>query len=150
MFSFAKTAAISAIFISASIGVALAGSHGGGDDHHRDGHRDRALLGDDDITNDDVQSPTFIVPAYTPVHVSGPRLQTILAELRADDQRVNADRARGLLSASESQQLKAEDGQIRHEAMWAADRNNGAIPTPRYIALQNQAQHLQAEIRRMA
>lgn len=154
MFSFAKTAAISAIIISASMGVAFAGSHGGGSgDHngdHHDGHRDRSMLGDDDITNDDAQNPTFVVPAFTPVQASGPRLQTILSELRADDQRVNADRARGLLTVSESRHLKAEDGQIRREAMWTAERNHGVIPTPRYVTLQNQAQRLQTEINRMA
>ncbi|OBZ95423.1 hypothetical protein ADU59_12705 [Pararhizobium polonicum] len=155
MFSFAKTAAISAIIISASMGVAFAGSHGGSSgsgDHngdHRDGHHDRFMLGDNDITNDDAQNPAFVVPAFTPVQASGPRLQAILSELRADDQRVNADRARGLLTASESRHLKAEDGQIRREAMWTAERNHGVIPTPRYITLQNQAQRLQTEISRM-
>lgn len=155
MFSFAKTAAISAIFISASVGVALAGSHGG-DDHHHDGQRDGRhehdsfMRGDDDITTDDTPAPVFVVPAYTPAHVSGSRLETILTELRTDDQRMNADRARGLLTAGEYRRLRAEDAQIRHEAMAVADRNHGAIPTPRYAALQNEAQHLQTQIRRMA
>ncbi len=151
MFSFAKTAAISAIFISASVGVALAGSHGG-DDHHHDGRHehDSFMRGDDDITNDDTPAPVFVVPAYTPAHVSGSRLETILTELRTDNQRMNADRARGLLTAGEYHRLRAEDAQIRHEAMAVADRNHGAIPTPRYAALQNEAQRLQTEIRRMA
>lgn len=156
MFSFAKTAAISAIFISASVGVALAGSHGGGDDHHHDGqhdgrhNHDSFMLGDEDITTDDTPAPVFVVPAYTPAHVGGSRLETILTELRTDDQRMNADRARGLLTAGEYHRLRAEDAQIRHEAMSVADRNHGVIPMPRYATLQNQAQHLQTEIRRMA
>lgn len=157
MFSFAKTAAISAIFISASMGVAFAGSHGdpshdqGHDfDHHSDGRHDRSLLGDDDITTDDNASPAFVVPAYTAGYVSGSRLNTILSELRADKQSMNADRARGLLTSAEYQRLKADDTWIRHEAMSVADRNNGAIPAARYAVLQNQAQQLQANIRRMA
>ncbi len=157
MFSFAKTAAIFAIFISASMGVAFAGSHGdpshdhGHDfDHHSDGRHDRSLLGDDDITPDDNASPAFVVPAYTPAYVSGSRLNTILSELRADNQSMNADRARGLLTSAEYQHLRAEDARIRHEAMATANRNNGAIPATRYVALQNQAQQLQADIRRMA
>lgn len=157
MFSFAKTAAISAIFISASMGVAFAGSHGdpshdqGHDfDHHSDGRHDRSLLGDDDITTDDNASPAFVVPAYTAGYVSGSRVNTILSELRADKQSMNADRARGLLTSAEYQRLKADDTWIRHEAMSVADRNNGAIPAARYAVLQNQAQQLQANIRRMA
>ncbi|WP_426129201.1 hypothetical protein [Pararhizobium sp. PWRC1-1] len=152
MFSVAKTAAISAIFISASMGVAFAGSHGdpGHNDHH-DGHRDQSFMrGDDDITNDDTQGPTFVVPAYAPAHVYRSRLDTILAELRADNRSMNADKARGLLTSAEYQRLKADDAQIRHEAMAVADHNNGAIPAARYAVLQNQAQQLQAKIRRMA
>ncbi|MCV9961169.1 hypothetical protein OIU34_04580 [Pararhizobium sp. BT-229] len=108
------------------------------------------MRGDDDITTDDSPAPVFVVPAYTPAHVSGSRLETILSELRTDDQRMNADRARGLLTAGQYQHLRAEDVQIRREAMSVADRNHGMIPMPRYVTLQNQAQHLQTEIRRMA
>jgi hypothetical protein len=152
MFSFAKTAAVSAIFISTSMGVAFAGSHGdpSRDHDHHDGHRDRSMLGDNDITTDVTQGPTFVVPAYAPAYVHRSRLDTILAELRADKQSMNADRARGLLTSAEYQRLKADDTWIRHEAMAVADRNNGAIPAARYAVLQNQAQQLQANIRRMA
>ncbi|WP_428424737.1 hypothetical protein [Pararhizobium sp.] len=153
MFSFAKTAAISAIFISASMGVAFAGSHGdtGHDHDHHDGHRDRAfMLNDEDITNDDTVGPTYVVPAYAPAYVHRSRLDTILAELRADNRNMNADRTHGLLTSGEYQRLRADDAQIRHEAISVADHNNGAIPAARYNVLQNQAQQLQANIRRMA
>jgi hypothetical protein len=108
------------------------------------------MLGDNDITTDVTQGPTFVVPAYAPAYVHRSRLDTILAELRADKQSMNADRARGLLTSAEYQRLKADDTWIRHEAMAVADRNNGAIPAARYAVLQNQAQQLQANIRRMA
>jgi hypothetical protein len=155
MFSFAKTAAISAIFISASMGVAFAGSHGdSGHDHdHHDGHRDRDpayMLNDEDITTDVTPSPTFVVPAYAPAHVYRSRLDTILAELRTDTRSMNADRERGLITSAEYQRLKADDAWIRREAMAVADHNNGAIPAARYAVLQNQAQQLQNNIRRMA
>ena len=156
MFSFARTAAISAIFVSASMGVAFAGSHGdtGHDhDHHggfHDGFRDRSMLGDNDITTDATPSPTYIVPAYAPADVHRSRLDTILAELRADNRTMNADKARGLLTSAEYQRLRADDAWIRHEAMTVADHHNGAIPAARYAALQNQAEQLQANIHRMA
>lgn len=153
MFSFAKTAAISAIFISASMGVAFAGSHGDSshDHDHHDGHHEQSfMMGDDDITTDATQGPTIIVPAYEPAHVYRSRLDTILAELRADNRSMNADRTRGLLTSGEYQRLRADDAQIRREAMAVADHNNGAIPAARYSVLQNEAQRLQANIRRMA
>ena len=156
MFSFARTAAISAVFISASMGVAFAGSHGdpGHDhDHHggfHDGFHDRDMLGDNDITTDATPSPTYIVPAYAPAYVHRSRLDTILAELRADNRTMNADKARGLLTSAEYQRLRADDASIRREAMAVADQHNGAIPAARYVALQNQAQQLRADIHRMA
>lgn len=152
MFSFARTAAISAIFISASMGVAFAGSHGdtGRDHDHHDGFRDRSMLGDNDITTDVTPSPTYIVPAYAPAYVHRSRLDTILAELRADNRTMNADKAHGLLTSAEYQRLRADDTWIRHEAMAVADHNNGAIPRARYVGLQNQAQQLRTDIRREA
>lgn len=152
MFSFAKTAAISAIFITTSMGVAFAGTHGepGRDHDHHNGFHDRSMLGDNDITTDVTPSPTYIVPAYAPAYVHRSRLDTILAELRADNRTMNADRSRGLLTSAEYQRLRADDAWIRHEAMTVADHHNGAIPAARYAALQNQAEQLHANIHRMA
>ncbi len=153
MLHFAKTAAISAIFVSASFGLAFAGSHGD-PGNHSEGHHSRALSGefttrgDDDITTDTAPSPMVMTPAVTQVH--GSRLNNVLAELRADDQRLTADRSRGLITPHEYNQLRAEDAHIRHEAMTIAGWDNGKIPAARYSALQNQVQHLQSDIRRTA
>lgn len=154
MLHFAKTAAISAIVISSSFGLAFAGSHGD-PGHHNEGHHSTALsdefttTGDNDITTDTTPSPIMVSPVAA-IQVHRSHLEKVLAALRADDRKLTADRASGLITPREYNRLRAEDAHIRREAVAIADRDHGKIPAARYSALQNQVQHLQSDIRRTA
>ena len=144
MRSYLTLAGVAAIVLTTSVGGAFAAPHGdhfGGRDHHgRFDANSASGPGDDGIM------PLASVPFPVEPAAYKPRLATILGELRTDNRRIDAEHARGHLSRVEFNRLKAREAQIRSEAMAAASRDGGMIPTGRYLALQQQVHQLSRSI----
>ncbi|MDM9623231.1 hypothetical protein [Rhizobium sp. S96] len=126
--------AIALLSLAVSTTGALAASAGHGHGHgHSHSHSHRPSSFRDNSSGDD--SANFIA---VPILTYQRRLSTVLQELQADNQRLDADRMRGRMPAAEYENLKSEATQIRDEALGVADRNGGIVPAGRYDAIQRQ------------
>jgi hypothetical protein len=137
--------------ITTAAGGALAASHGHDHDgdHHRDFREPLKTADNWQDLDDTYVDQGGILPEPGAVRIYQPRLQTILSELRTDNMHINADRQHGLLTAANYRDLRSEDARIRHEAMAVAAWHHGTIPSPRFVTLQNEVQHLGRDVQRM-
>lgn len=173
MHSFPSKAALAAIFVAtalaganaASMGTSGAGVGGGRDgsagnvgraDSSAAANRSQDSDPNDTIPDGSPQNsygtPTMEFQATKPHHsmTQSPRLTRIINELGAADHRINMDRQRGKLTATEARKLRGEAHAIRNAATTTANRHGGKLPDASYSRLQADIHNLNRSIHHFA
>lgn len=137
--------ALTAILISVPLATAFAASHAArsshgvrAGEHDRRDHWARTEPGDDDPLVDPM-----------PMFIPDSRLDTILAEIRAADGRIAADRDRRLLSGAEVRDLRSQEAAIHRQALQMA-LSDGMISPFHYHMIEHQIANLDRAISREA
>ncbi len=135
-----KAIAFATIALSLATGGAFAAS---GHERH-----EGAAVGMGGHDSEPLVQPTPAIIKPTMVH--RPRLNQVLAEVRATDKRIERDEAMHKLSASAARKFESEAGGIRGRAMAVADMHNGAIPKATFLRMKGDIRELNRDIPRMS
>jgi hypothetical protein len=138
-----KTIAFATIALSLATGGAFAAS---GHERHERHDGFRGEMGGHD--SEPLVQTTPVVMTQAPVYK--PRLNHVLAELRATNGKIEHREAMHKLSLNAARKLEGEAGSIRHRAMTVADMHNGAIPKATFLRLKGDIRELDRDIARLS